>query len=245
MGQAAAVQALRDRIRALEGPVPDDGHAPLTLGVPALDGHLPDGGLRCPGVHELLGEEADAARIGFAAVLLGRRADGPVFWSRGHPPGGGPALNGLGLCRFGLDPRRLLLNQTGQPAESLWILEEAARCSAFAAVVGEGVTPTPMQARRLQLAAEAGGTCLLLLPPPQSRPPPSLAVTRWRVASLPGGRAGGRGGGWIGPPRWRVTLLRCRGGLPGDWVLEWDDEALRLDLVDDMADRPLAEAVFG
>ena len=29
-------------------------------------------------------------------------------------------------------------------------------------------------------------------------------------------------------PRWRTRLLRCRGGQPGEWLLEWHDNGFTL-----------------
>jgi protein ImuA len=73
--------------------------------------------------------------------------------------------------------------------------------------------------RRLQLAAERSGVTALLLrrwrtgaEAAVERARPSAAVTRWRVAALPSADIPGLPG--IGWPRWRVELLRCRGGLP-------------------------------
>jgi protein ImuA len=41
-------------------------------------------------------------------------------------------------------------------------------------------------------------------------------VTRWRVAAAPSRETGEPG---VGTPRWRVELLRCRGGAPGAWMV--------------------------
>jgi protein ImuA len=106
---------------------------------------------------------------------------------------------------------------------------------------------------------------------------PSAAVTRWRVAALPScphlaplarrapspvipGSSPGRGGlgwgqsearegKWIGTPRWRIELLRCRGGAPAQWVVESGDVPMDLGVADAtghvslsaaLADRPAA-----
>jgi protein ImuA len=102
------------------------------------------------------------------------------------------------------------------------------RCRALSAVAAEidGVDFT--QSRRLQLAAEQGGTTALLLRPPGELALPSAARTRWRIGSLPG--AGDT-------PRWRVELVRAQGGTPRHWTLDaaqagWslaDDETLHRD----------------
>jgi protein ImuA len=104
-------------------------------------------------------------------------------------------------------------------------MEEGLRCPAPAAVVGEVRALDRVAARRLQLAAETGGvTALALLRPgvaPRQRPAPSAAATRWRVGACLGGP--GPVAGLPGRPRWRLELLRVRGGHPADFEVEWDD----------------------
>ncbi|MCC7046720.1 MAG: damage-inducible protein [Alphaproteobacteria bacterium] len=52
---------------------------------------------------------------------------------------------------------------------------------------------------------------------------PSAATTRWRVAPMPGPLPGPLPC-WAGRARWNLELLRCRGGAPRDFVLEWSHE---------------------
>ncbi len=230
---------LRDQLRRLGAAGPAGGRAPLGFGIAALDSALPWGGLARGGIHEFLGDPGAGAAFGLVAALLGRLAptEGTVLWCRAT--GAAAALHGPGLARFGCPLDRLILVEARGPIETLWVLEEALRCRHLAAAVGEGTAPTLTAGRRLQLAAEAGGTIGLLLPPALARPPPSVALTRWRIAAVP---AGPEGGG-AGRPRWSVALLRCRGGGVGEWILEWDDEAVRFALAADLADR-LPEAAI-
>jgi protein ImuA len=52
---------------------------------------------------------------------------------------------------------------------------------------------------------------------------------------------------WLGPSRWQVELLRCRGGRPGRWLIEWTEGEWR-DATGDVAvaaalrDRPHPQA---
>jgi protein ImuA len=143
---------------------------------------------------------------------------------------------GPGLAEFGLGPDRLILVDTNKPRETLWAMEEGLRCRHLAAVVGEEATPDLTASRRLQLAAETGGTLGIVLPPARIRPQTSAALTRWKVTALPSKpEAGGPG-----RPRWNVALMRCRGGGGGEWALEWEHEALRFAVASPLADRPLA-----
>jgi protein ImuA len=198
---------------------------PCPLGLPALDAAL-GGGLPRGCLQEVIPADGGAAAAGFAAFLLGRlvsqaeeRGRGVLWASLGegdlYPPG---------LARFGLDPAAMILLSAPSPAELLWAMEEALRSSALAAVVGEVDRIDLTAGRRLQLAAAAGGGVGFLLLR-ADRPPAavSTAALRWRVGA--------------GPNRsWHVELLRRRGGRPGAWILEREDETDRLLVAAELGD---------
>jgi protein ImuA len=250
MPLAASLVTLRDRIRRIERPNARR-HGVLPFGIDAVDRVLPGGGLALGALHEILGAGADeedgAAAAGFAAGIAGRLGSGQVLWclKRGD-------LYGPGLAEHGLDPARIVLARAKRDDDILWALEEGLRTSnspgnspgGIAAVVGE-VGRVPMVAgRRLQLAAERSGITAFLLRRWQSggeaaaeRERPSAAVTRWRVAAIPS-LLGDEPG--IGTPRWRVELLRCRGGEAAVWDVEVADATGALSLSAALADRPAA-----
>jgi protein ImuA len=62
----------------------------------------------------------------------------------------------------------------------------------------------------------------------------SAAATRWRIASVPSELLPVSG---IGRPRWKVELVRQRGGPPREWIMEGTDEAGRLALPAEPFDR--------
>src|SRR5262249_55383857 len=121
----------------------------------------------------------------------------------------------------------LVLVRAVRDDDILWAMEEGLHTPGIAAVIGE-VGRLPMVAsRRLQLAAERAGIAVLVLrrwhtgaAAAAERTRPSAAVTRWRVAALPSSPVAGEPG--IGRPRWRVELLRCRGGMPAVWDVPAD-----------------------
>ena len=206
-----------------------------SLGLPALDQALPWGGLPQGCLHEVTGPANDAAAIGFTAWLAGVVSRGGwILWCRSERRRREAGqLYGPALARFGLETERLLLVKTRADQDLLWAMEEGLRARRFAAVVGEGVVPDLTQTRRLQLAAETGAaTAFLILPPRAGRI--SAAMTRWVVQASPAAN----------PARapWHVRLDRCRGGAHGAWTVEWNDEALRLDLSAPLADGLLAAA---
>jgi protein ImuA len=215
----------------------------VSTGIAAMDSALPWGWLPC-GVHEIATPVADAAGVGFVAILLARRP-GPILWCRSRRQAiESGRLYGVGLARFGLAPERLILVEADKPADLLWAMEEGLRAGKYASVVGEGAAPDLTASRRLQLAAEASEGVALLLSEisavrPAGRGVPLACMTRWRAASMPTvPEAGGPG-----PPRWELELRRCRGGgRPQSWIVEWDDATLSLSLVPPLADGSLAAA---
>jgi protein ImuA len=255
---AAELSLLRDRIRRIERPGALR-HGVLPFGSARIDAALPGGGLALGALHEILAagpdEEDAAVSAGFAATILGailgRLGRGAVLWCLKRLD-----LHGPGLAAHGLDPDRLILARATRDADILWAVEEGLRTPGLAAVVGE-VGCLPMVAgRRLQLAAEHTGVTAFVLrrwhtgaAAAAERERPSAAVTRWRVAALPSLppallNAAEPG---IGQPRWRVELLRCRGGVPAAWDIPSDlhdqgesDATDPLSFSAGLADRPAA-----
>ena len=205
----ARLEALRARIRRLGGHPGKGRRGVLALGAAAIDGALPWGGLPRAALHEVIGRPGAAS--GFAAALLARFAGprGVVLWCRRER-----GLYGPGLAALGLDSARLIVVRGRTHRDVLWAMEEGLRSGAPAAVLGEADGARPVALRRLQLAAETGGVAALLLHRDNRQNPPSItaAVTRWRVAAAP---AAGDA------PRWRLDLVRCRGGGSRSWLVEW------------------------
>ncbi len=240
-GQIAAIE------RGTAGP-PGSAPPPLwRLGAPAIDRALPRGGLEANAVHELVPDTAAdlPAAFGFAAVLAGRaaraaaRPRGGIVWAqtraaaheRGRP-------YGAGLARLGLDPAALVRVEAGAGAEVLWALEEALRSGAVDAAVGHVAAPGFTATRRLALAAAASKTPCLLISGP-GRAEATAARTRWRIAAAPS-RADRFDPAAPGAPRWRLALVRAKGGTLGEWKVEFDDATGALRLAPDVADRPAA-----
>jgi protein ImuA len=169
---------------------------------------------------------------------VGNTGFGPVLWCLKRPD-----LYGPGLVAHGLDPARLVIVAAPRDEEILWAIEEGLRVPGLAAVVGE-VGRLPMVAgRRLQLAAERSGVTAFLLrrwrngeAAAAERERPSAVLTRWRIMALPSRDIAREPG--IGSPRWRVELLRCRGGVPALWDVEVADASGHVSVSAGLADRP-------
>ena len=227
----ALLEDLRARIRRLErhgGAETDDAPGALPFAAAAIDDALPWGGLARACLHEVGGDGG----AGFCAALLARfaGAGGTVLWCRR-----GRGLYAPGLAAFGLAPERLIVVRGRTDTEVLWAMEEGLRSGSLAAVLGETGAAPPTAARRLQLAAEAGGVTALLLRP-VAKATPSPALTRWRVSPTPSTACGAR-------IRWKVELLRCRGARPRSWFVEWHDGTTGgFSVAADLRHRPLEPA---
>jgi|SRR5664279_629972 len=129
------------------------------------------------------------------------------------------ALHGPGLDAFNLAPERLLTVAAGHRRDLLWAMEEALRCRAIDAVIGElrhGELDA-VAVRRLSLAATNSGALALLLRSAPARDA-STAATRWIVGAAASSPTYGPG-----PPRFAAQLVRNRRGPVGSWILEWSD----------------------
>ncbi|WP_203074105.1 ImuA family protein [Falsiroseomonas ponticola] len=239
MDRPALMAALRARIGRLERGGAASALARAEAGaVPladSIDATLPDGGLARAGLHEILAAETGAA-TGFASLILGRASAGPqghskpILWI-GPDPDAWPS----GLSRYGLSPAALVMVRAPRPADALWAMEEALRCPAVAGALLTLSDIDLTAARRLQLAAEAGGALGLLLRPDTEEPGPSAALTRWRVNALP---SLGGNQHTLGDPRWSLDLLRCRSGQPRSWTATWRTTLDRLDTEADTTPMP-------
>lgn len=213
MPEAAVLESLRARVRAIEGGGAEFGRSVASLGEP-LDAALPWQGLPYGALHEVSGLGATSAVAAFARRFL--RRGGALVWCRDtRLTAELGELYGPGLARFGLSPERVIVVQARGENEVLWAFEEALRCRGVACAVAEIGQLDLLASRRLQLAAEAGGGAGLVLRP-ELDPFPNAALTRWRaepVAAVDG-------------VRWRLALWRAKGGAPGVWTVRWDERTL-------------------
>ena len=134
----------------------------------------------------------------------------------------GGALYGPGLELLGLPMARVIGLRVAHERDGAWAMEEALRCRAIAAVVGEFAreknTLDLTMLRRLALAAGEGGGLGLLLRH-YACPSPSPAMTRSEIAAAPGARDAFGG---LGRPAVVLSLVRNRRGPTGRWLLSWD-----------------------
>lgn len=227
-----ALATLRQRITALEGPpkkhTPVEPDSAWLPGIKTLDDALPPNGLTPGALHEAsgtTGTDGPSAAAFLVALLhrLSHRAGRDTVLICESDASRSGRLHGWGWRDLGGDPDALLIVRARHDKEVLWAMEEGLRSGALAAVFAEirsiGFTMT----RRLSLAAQESMTPALLLRD-DGLVPTSAAATRWLVRTLPSAhdsldiRA-------PGAPRWRLGLVRCRGGRPARCNVEWHHEA--------------------
>jgi len=200
---------------------------PLTR---ALDAAL-GGGLAEDGLHEIAPAEPQdgAAAMGFALALaarfLGRRPASALLIGEGFAAEESGALYGPGLIAHGLPLSRLVFVNAPDAALAFWAMEEALKCGAPAAVVGEiwnlkryGLAAS----RRLLLAARKGRTPALLILASaygQAERFSSAAETRFEIAAAPSAKLKAAAGRDLpGPFACGARLVKARLGAFVDAV---------------------------
>ncbi len=232
--------ALRAEVRAIESAGRRKERGCLPFGVEAMDRRLDGGGLAIAALHEMVGERpglSDEAAATLFIAGIAARLPGTVLWTLARRD-----LFAPGLMQAGLPPDRVLYAEARSDEEVLAVMEEGLRHGGLAAVVGEVARGSMASTRRLQLAAEEGGTTALMLKrwrKAEADPLgiPSAAMTRWRIACVPGAELPVEG---IGRARWRLTLARQRGGEPFEIIVEATDAEGRLALPAEPRDRQTA-----
>jgi hypothetical protein len=207
---AARSEVLRDltqRIREIEAHSHPRRLPPLSLGIAPLDALLPEGRLPAGSLVELL-SEADGTGAWTLSLLMAKQVCGD--WKVlvliddqrcFYPPG---------AAQLGIDLDRSLVVRPRTRRDTLLATNQSLRCSAVGAVVGWCDQLRTLDARRLQMAAEAGGGVGFLLRPPGALRAPSFANLRLRIAPLAATDAA---------RRLHVEVVRCRGGKDGQTMM--------------------------
>ncbi len=217
-------------IAAAPHPASDDLRVRVSLGETKLD-RLLAGGLAAGALHEITAAApGDApAAAGFALALAARFAasrKAPLIWVgedfAGLEQG---ALYGPGLALYGLDPDALVLVHAANAKDALWAIEEALKCRAPAAVIGEIFSPKLYDltaSRRLVLAAQKHGTAGLLFlgGPARAEALSSSAETRFeiRTRSSPHSASAASRISLPGPAAFDVRIAKARAGPNGFFI---------------------------
>jgi protein ImuA len=247
--QQALIDTLRRQVAKLEGAAQPEDDRAISTGVEALDRLLPAGGLRRGTLVEYL-VPGEGCGAGTLAIAVARQACGEekalVVVGTLRVPSSGvdarfsndgtrsvpAAFYPPAAAAWGIELSRLILLRPANQQDALWALDQALRCPAVGAVWTACDRLDVRALRRLQLAAETGGTLGLLFRPDRLRGQPTWADVQWhirpvrRVHEMHLRRGRKVHCASLMHPTWQlhVELLRCRGAAGGQSVvLELDE----------------------
>jgi protein ImuA len=216
--KANIIAQLQKDILPLQGFRSISAGTAINVGWGQMDDAFPNGAFPLGAVHEFLcsGSEDGAPTSGFIAGLLAplMRNRGVTIWISSSRKLFPPALK-----IFGIEPDRIIFLDLQKEKDVIWAMEEALKCGALAAVVGEMREISFTASRRLQLAVEQSQVTGFIFRCNPRNLNTTACVSRWRVTPLPSETGDDLPG--IGFPRWNVELLKVRNGKPGTWQIEW------------------------
>src|SRR5580704_15823181 len=230
-GSAEGMARLRRVVTQIEAGAGPSERAPRRLKLArALDSAL-SGGLADNALHEIApAEPADgSAAMGFALALAARflseRPSSALLIGEGFANHETGALYGPGLVAHGLPLSRLVFVEAPDANAAFWAIEEALKCGAPAAVIGEiwSLKGYSLAAsRRLLLAARKGKVPALLILASaygQAERLSSAAETRFEIAAAPSAKTPAAAGlGLPGPFACGARLIKARLARAGPFV---------------------------
>lgn len=168
--------------------------------------------------------EADGRGRRAFALFQAARHPGPLVWiAPAHIPEL-PMLRGLPR---GVGERLHLLRPSGE-TDLLWCVEEALRAAPVGLVIAEPEKPLSLTAgRRLQLAAETGGTTGLMLI--REGAGSNATETRWNCEPMAGAAADSTLHRW--------ALNKNKKGTIGLWTLIWNGTSAAVHMVSAAGER--------
>jgi protein ImuA len=215
--KAGIIKDLQADILRLQG-FKSAGSASLDIGLGPILSAFPNRSFPIGATHEFLSEcsEDTASTIGFIAGLLLplMKNNGAVLWISSTRMLFPPALR----C-FGIEPDRFIFVNLQKEKDMRWSMDEALKCTARAAVVGQVREIDFTISRRFQLSVEQSQVTGFLIRSNYRKLNTTACVSRWKITSLPGESEEDLPG--IGFPKWKVELLRMRNGKTGGWNIQW------------------------
>ncbi len=227
--RSLAVQELAAGIRRLERSRRHFDRADqdvASTGISALDALLPHRGMLRGTLTEWTSIRAGGGAMTLAVQAAREaRQTGPIVVVDPLRCFHAPAAE---LMRVSLDS--LILVRPRSRNDALWAIEQALRCSAVDVVLISMATPSSRECRRLQLAAEAGGSVGLLVRSGVDRGPSTWADVRLQVEPVTGTRPDH-------VRRLRINVMHARGSYcESGVVLDVCDETAAVHLVSELSD---------
>lgn len=215
-GTSNIVASLQSEILLLQGYKPAPGHG-VDGALGPIANALPSACFPLGTVHEFISSDPNtkASTAGFIAglisQLLGSNKTG--IWISASRTLFPPALK-----LFGIEPDRFIFVDLKKEIDVLWAVEEALKCAALSAVIGEIPEVSFLASRRFQLAVENSGVTGFIVQPAKKKLQTTAFASRWRISPLPSFTNDLPG---LGFPRWKVELLKIKNGRPGVWNIQW------------------------
>lgn len=219
----SVIEELQRRILKLQGNQPASDQS-QSLGLGAIEHAFPGRVFPRAAIHELISINSESAvsTNGFMSVMLSAlmAQNGSCLWISTRRTIFPPALKA-----FGIEPERILFVDVLNVKEALWAMEEALKCNALTAVVGEFTALTFDDSRRLQLAIERSRVTGFI-----HRYRPKIentltCVSRWKITPLISDAQDQFPG--MAFPKWKVDLLKVRNGKPASWQVQWSPQGLQ------------------
>lgn len=216
------IRELQRKILSLQGYQPFSDQQPA-LGLGAIEDAFPGKVFPRAAIHELISVSAESAACtnGFLSVMLNAllQQNGSCLWISTRRTIFPPALK-----TFGIAPDRILFVDVPTVKEALWATEEALKCNAITAVVGEFTALSFDESRRLQLAVEKSKVTGFI-----HRFKPKIentvaCVSRWKISPIFSATSDQLPG--MGFPRWNIDLLKVRNGKQASWQVQWSPQGL-------------------
>lgn len=169
--------------------------------------------------HEVTG----AGAYSFASICCGKAAGNAIWFLEGRMH---EVVNPLGLQAH-CDPHQVLVGKCSNPTDVLAVTEDALRSGVVSLVIAELTKPLSLTAgRRLQLAAEAGGSTGLIIV--SDGMGSNATQTRWHVSPV-------YSSGDSTQMRW--SLIKNKSGTCENWEVRWDEAARRIFVVSEHVQR--------
>ncbi len=193
----------------------------VSTGWPEFDRMLPSGGFLWGSLVEWLspGDGSGVMSLALRAVAsaCSRGSFLIIFDSLGE-------FYPLGAFYLGIPPENLVIIRPKNERDKHWALVQTLRGAEGCIVVASLQRLDSLSFRRLQLAAERGGSLGVFIRPPGARPEPSWAEVRLWAEPI-SAKKGTFAGGLIASRRWQIQILRCRGKWQPSQILEIELDA--------------------
>lgn len=175
----------------------------VSTGFEALDQALPARGWCIGGVTELLSRHQGIGELSLLLPAL-RKVTSEGQWAAFINPPYIPYAPALGNAGIRLD--RLLIIDSRDDSNTLWASEQVLRSGLFASVVSWVTRSSAQQQRRLQLAAETGGTWATVYRPWHAGKEHSPVAARLRLSII--------------ESQLQLDIFKLRGGSPGHITIQ-------------------------